>query len=162
MDEQQDAPIVPEHDARQPDLADAIRVTPRMIVALRGSRPWVLFLSICTFAIAGLSGLVMLVLMINTAAGSQSRPEAIGTAIGSGLVSMIFVGAYAVAGFRLFRYARSIRIFCLSHETEYLEQAFEAQRAAWRWLGILAVVLVGFYGLAVLGYLVFGLLSGGP
>ncbi len=92
-------------------------VTPRIMVAMTQTRPWV-------------------------------------TALG--LVYLLGAGLYGAGATLLYRYRASIASVERGYGIDALENALEHQKSFWRFMGITAAVMLGVYGLVVVGVVVMG------
>jgi hypothetical protein len=114
----------------------------RAIDMLRGTKPWVRFLSIFAFVIGGLMivGGASMSLMLSRGGGPGIRSAIIGGGayLVFGLIAIVF-------GLYLFRFASSIAALLVTNHSEHLEKALEAQRSFWRLAGIMTIVLLVLY-----------------
>jgi hypothetical protein len=119
--------------------------------ALGQTLPWVRFLAVLGFVVAGLSAFGGISLLI--AVAGQGVPVGIG--IGAGY---LITAVFGVAGASyLFTYGSRIRDLQRSHEVRSLESALRAQKSFWKFLGILILVyLFAMLSFAVLPPLLFG------
>ncbi len=135
------APIVP--PAPRPAV-----LTPLALQYLDQTRPWVLFLSIVTFMMAGLMllfGGFMLVagLVGSLAARNEGQVSALGGAIGMGVMSLMYVAMailYVPAALFLYRFARAIKRLVAGSTAAALEDTLKSQRSFWRYVGILTII----------------------
>jgi hypothetical protein len=81
-----------------------------------------------------------------------------GVGSAGGLMSLLFVPYFLVLGvvyfflaFFTFRFGNKIRSFVHSGETKELEDAFKSNKNLWTFLGILAIIVLAFMGLLLLG-----------
>jgi hypothetical protein len=125
---------------------------------LQRTRPWVRFLGLVGFVWSGLlivgglaGGAVML---------AASRPEGIGLLFVYPLAGVLYI----YPSLCLFRYADGIGRFLATGGVDALALALDAQRAFWKFAGLLTVVsLVVAVGATVLGVVLgvaFGLMAG--
>jgi hypothetical protein len=111
---------------------------------LAGTRPWVRLVSILGFVVSGftiLVGIVIAGLTLVRLAPSEGLVLAVVYPI-SGLL-------YLVPSVYLYRYASQIEDFVRNGEDWQLELALDSQRAFWKFVGILALVSIGFFVLGV-------------
>jgi hypothetical protein len=121
-----------------------------VVGALAGTRPWVRLASIVGFVGAGL----MLVTGLLVAGASLIAPGQLGAGAGAGFVALGLLYAcmallYLVPSRHLWRYGAHIGAYVRDQQPAQLEQALEAQRAFWKFVGVLTVlslllVVVGF------------------
>ena len=133
--------------------ADAVpaSLTPLAQQYLDQTRPWVRFLSVLTFASAGLMvlmGLAMLAASVFSGfvARSPAGPGGLGGAVGTGLIALFYLAlacAYIAPGLYLSRYASAIKHLKSNGTTAGLEDALKQQKSFWRSAGILTVVGIG-------------------
>jgi hypothetical protein len=127
-------------------------VSARTISELRQTRPWVLFLSILGFILAGLMtlGAIAITIMVFFAPARVAG-------LAAGQSAMMWIGAflYFVFPYYLFRYSSRIGLLLYSPEVRYLEQALEAQKSFWRLAGIVTIVMMALYAVIVVGVLIF-------
>jgi len=144
-------------DVRRPVM---VALTPLGQQYLDETRPWVRFMSIVTFAAAGLMVLVGLGLLLAALAGGLSNGAAApgfpAGALGGGLFALVYLAMalfYIAPGLYLARYATAIRLLKVESESLRLEDALKHQKSFWRFVGILTavgiVLTVVFLGFAV-------------
>lgn len=122
-------------------------------LTLAQTRPWVLLMAIIGFAAAGLGGLVWLVVFILSA---------INLAIPGILVALVMLATCALVGwaaFCLLVYAQRIGAYLADNGSAQLEQALTAQKSFWRLTGILALVTIAIWFVALLLLLILALLG---
>jgi hypothetical protein len=128
------------------------------------TRPWVRFMSIVTFAAAGLMVLVGIGLLVASLAGGLSNGDAAfpAGAIGGGLFAIFYVAMallYVAPGLFLSRYATAIRLLRTQGEGLHLEDALKHQKSFWRFVGILTAIGI-VLSLVMLGFaVVLGMLA---
>jgi hypothetical protein len=137
-------------------------VSPTAVELLRQTRPWVLLFSVLMFIMAGVTFLVGIVMMF---AGMFARsPRAggnaayntgynVGSSLGSmcvGMIPIVFGLLYFFPALHLARYASRIGSLIASSRAEDLENALDAQKSFWRFIGILTVVAIVLYLLMIL------------
>jgi hypothetical protein len=119
------------------------------IQILQRTQPWVRFLSLLGFTMMGLVGLVGLGEGISV---GTERVEATPLFLVYPLLSV----TYFFPAYYLHKYAKRIRVFVAQGHAVQLEAALEAQRAFWKYTGIIvlisiAVALVGAFLMVVRG-----------
>ena len=123
------------------------------MTSLRRTRPWVRFLSIFGFVTAGLMCVIGL---IGGAIGLVT--QTIETAVL--VVYLPLALLYVFPSLSLFKYANRIRDFGTNGDALQLELALDAQRAFWKFVGVLTLVsLVLMVALLVMAALV-GVVAG--
>jgi hypothetical protein len=126
-------------------------VSQEVVELLRKTKPWVRFLSVLGFiglALALLAGLASLVMA--AAAGSIAGPQVI-PVIGIFVMSLLQFPALLFLG----RYAGRIKNLVTSGHPQDLEDAIAAQKSFWKYVGILTIVIIILYIVALVGALVF-------
>ena len=136
-----------------------VGLTPRAQQYLDETRPWVRFIAILTFVMAGfmlLGGLGLLAFTVlgGLAAGDRAGFGALGGAVGGGLLASMYVVmalVYLAPGTYLFRYASAIARLRATASGGALEDALKHQKSFWRFVGILMVIS---FVLAIVGMVV--------
>lgn len=136
-----------------------VGLTPRAQQYLDETRPWVRFIAILTFLVAGLMlmgglGLLAFSVLGGLAATDRAGFGAIGGAIGGGLLASLYVVMallYLAPGTYLFRYASAIARLRATASGGALEEALKHQKSFWRFVGILTVIS---FVLAIVGIVV--------
>lgn len=127
-------------------------VSAAAVQALRGTRPWVLFL-----AILGILGTVLLLIggvgmfAVHGLSGTMASPQM------SGGVLQLMAVAYIVFGFvylfptiKLFKYSAAISALSRTGDVRDLERALDHQRGFWKFAGIMAILaIIAYAGLIV-------------
>lgn len=130
------------YDSNDDPLAN-VPVTPLMIEHLRGTKPWVRFLSIMMFILSGfmiLLGLVML--FAGSALGQRSG---VGPIVG--IIYILMSILYIAPAFFLHQYASYIGDFMNGGGDSAMESALGSQKSFWRFLGILTIIVIAIYAL---------------
>lgn len=112
------------------------------------TRPWVRFISIVTFVMAGIMVLVgIAVLLVAVLGGLAARGHSalgpIGGAIGGSVVALLYMALaflYVAPGVYLFRYASAITRLKAHASPGGLEDALRHQKSFWRFVGIMAAI----------------------
>ncbi len=138
-------------------------VTQGVLLQLQKTKPWVRFMSVMIFIGAGfmlLAGVIMGVmgssggLMKGT--GTSAAYQA-GFGFGLTVVYALFAVLYIYPGLKLWKYANSIRDLLASRQVIDLEKALNEQRAFWKFLGVMAIVVLALY---IVGAIVIGVTVG--
>lgn len=119
---------------------------------LSETRPWVKFLSIVGFVSVGLmafGGCVAFVVGV-----ASGEPVAL-----LGLLYGLLGVLYYFPALFLHRYAKGIRDFVGQRRQDQLDTALDAQKSFWRFTGILTLVVLCIYGVALLGLIVAAVAS---
>lgn len=133
-------------------------VTQSMMESLKGTKPWVRFLSILGFIGTGLLVLVGVFLML----GAGFLSSLGNTSLGS--LPMIMIGClYLIIGFLyilpaiyLFRYADGIQKALTRDVVTGLEYALKNQKSFWTFVGVLAMVVLIIQVLAFIVLIIVG------
>lgn len=125
-----------------------------IIQILRRTQPWVNLVSIFGFICVGLMALLAGVSWVGIA---SDRVEQIPVA--ALLVYPVLLVLYFVPSFYLFKYGRRIKTFVAQGHTVQLEAALEAQRAFWRFVGIIVVVSAGLTALVIVFAMIAGIMG---
>ncbi len=122
-------------------------VTTKIVRAMQGTKPWVMFFAVLNFIGAGMYGLIALISLAG-----------IGQSAAGALISFVFLGAYAgifgFIGFLLLTYAKAAGAFVRTRSLPQLEKALDAQKNFWKTVGILAIVGLVLSVLAVILWIV--------
>ncbi len=140
---------------------------------LRGTKGWVKLIAILCFLGAGLmllGGLAVVAIGIfggsalASAAGTEGALAGIGGVIGMGVLGAVYAVfglIYLYPGFKLWGYAEGIEALLKDRSSVSLEKALNEQRRFWKFVGILAVIMICLYILIFLGMIIFGVIMGG-
>jgi hypothetical protein len=136
-------------------------LTPAGQQYLGQTRPWLRFMSIVAFAMAGLMVIVgVVMLLVGVFGGLASRNAGIAgpmNGLFGLLVGALYIGMaplYVLPGLYLARYASALRLLEANASAATFEDALKHQRAFWRFVGILTAV-----GLTI-AVVIFGLAFG--
>ncbi len=129
------------------------------------TRPWVRFMSVMIFVVAGLMvlmGIAMLVVsMLGGFAARDTGPAgALGSAIVGGLLALFYFALsalYVAPGVYLARYATAIKVLRTNRDAAVLEDALKHQKSFWRFVGIMAAIGTA---LAVIGVILAIVVAG--
>ena len=130
-----------------------VPVTPRTLDLLRQTRPWVLFIAILMFIWAGIMCVGALVIIGISLMGRGGAPSAIG------IVAFVYIGIGAlmiIPPVYLTRYSSRISALTHSGRAVDLENALDAQRSYWKFIGIFAIVVIAIYVLAAIAAVTLG------
>lgn len=103
---------------------------------LQGTQPWVRFLAVMGFVIAGL--MVLFGLAAGVASAAMQRTEMLPVMF----MYPIFGVLYVFPSMYLLRYANNIKGFLASGQEHDLAGALDAQRSFWKFAGILTIVSI--------------------
>lgn len=132
-------------------LAVSVQTTvPDTVVELLGeTRPWVKLMAVLAFIMVPL----MLLAAVGVAMATGFKNAA------SFLPLMIGVLVYVPAAVFLWKYAGSIRQLQNGGGQVALEAALRSQKSFWKYLGILACVMLSIYGVVIVGAILVGLMG---
>ncbi len=129
-------------------------VTTRTVEMLAQTKPWVRFLSILGFISAGLMVVGGLFLVLGSAVAGNAQ------LIVLGVVYPLMGLLYIVPSMHLYRYASRIGDLLYSRSSQNLEDALEAQKSFWRFMGILCAIVLALYAVIIVFFILGGFLSG--
>jgi hypothetical protein len=139
-------PYRPPTAVDQAPAASVSTAVPDTIVALLAqTRPWVKLISVLTFI--SLPLLFLMAVGLTLATGLRTA--------GTFIPLIIPLLVYVPAALFLWRYARSIRLLQNGGGQAALESALSSQKSFWKYLGILACVMMAIYGVAIVGSVIF-------
>jgi hypothetical protein len=124
-------------------------VPPEIVDLMRQTKPWVTFLGVLGLIGAGL--MVLLGLFSMMMGGSRS-----GAMGAMGLAYVVIAVIYVMPSLHLLRYGSSIGPFLADPTIERLGGALGHQRSFWRFVGIMAIVMMVLYFLLFVGLFAFG------
>jgi hypothetical protein len=125
-----------------------------VILIMRKTHPWVLLLSVVGF----INGGILVLLAVASWAGIESGRA--GTPPGPALLLYPLMGLlWFVPSFYLYKYARRIHTFVAQGHQVQLESALEAQRTFWKFLGIVALVVIVLTAVAVALAIAIGVMA---
>jgi hypothetical protein len=124
----------------------AISVSSRTMELLRQTRPWVLFIGIIGFIVAGLIALATGMFIYFTAGSMPSGR----------IEPLLIMGIYVLMGVACFlpslylcRFAMSIHRLQVSGSVDELERALAVQKSFWRLTGMLVITVIVAYVLLI-------------
>ncbi|MCW1920936.1 DUF5362 family protein [Luteolibacter arcticus] len=135
------------------------QVSPGVIQALNGTKPWVRLCSVMGFVFAGFMILAGLMMIAGGAIGGMSRSAAAGLGWIQTVVGLFYIAMslmYLFPAVKLWKYGTSILRLMSTRSAADLEQALEEQRGFWKFVGIvllisLGLMLVGFVLVIIAG-----------
>jgi hypothetical protein len=135
-------------------------VSEATILALRQTRPWVMFLSILAFigsAFMLLAGLFMIGagLVASSSGGVEKGAPAF-----LGAIYLPLAILYIYPGIKMWMYGSAIGRLLNSGAVSDLEAALGQQKSFWKFSGIAAIVLIGLYILIFVGVIALGVATG--
>lgn len=131
-------------------------ITPGVILQLQKTKPWVRFFSVMMFLGAAFMVLAALVMGVMGAAFGSAALEGKGSpamqaGFGAGMAAIYGVMAvlYIYPGIKLWKYADRIRDLQNSADAAMLEAALNEQRAFWKYVGVMIIVMICLYAVAI-------------
>ncbi len=134
---------------------DATPVSEATVEILRGTRPWVVLLSVLAFIGSGLMAAVGLI----AAAFSMLAPGAKGSAALLGLVYFPIAAVYVYPGIKLWGYGAAIARLTATRTSADLEDALRQQKSFWKFSGIASLALLALYAVTMVVLVAFGALT---
>lgn len=117
---------------------------------------WTKFIAIMGFIFTGIA--LLAILLSGFASGnSEGVAYGIGSALGSGLVGVIILGVYFYPIYCLYQFSRYMKSGLYYEDKLQVMQAFRHQRNLYRYMGILLIIMIGFYALL---FMFGGLMAG--
>lgn len=129
-------------------------VPPRLVDILAQTQPWVRFMSVLTFIGSGLYLVASVIGLIRLA----SRPDTVrsgGVEMGVTLLYVVMGLLFLLPAGFLWRYASNIHAFRVTLRIPDLENALEAQKSYWKFIGTLMLVVLVFCVLLVVPAMFF-------
>ena len=138
--------------------ADA--VSPTTIAMLAGTKPWVRFFSVLMWISVGLmllAAAVMIVLStIGAAKSLSSGPFGGKQLIVFAVVYGILAFVYIFPAIKLWKYANRIGSLGATRSVTDLDAALNEQRSFWKFAGVMTIILISMYLVAIIGFVAFG------
>ena len=128
-------------------------LTESMLFYLKGAAPWLRFIGIVGFICLGISILSLLLLVSVFSQALEELPEAApySAFLSSGMVFIYlpFLALYFFPVLYLFRFGKKIQNYLLTGDSGDLEAAFKNNKSLWKFVGILMIIMLGFFALAL-------------
>jgi len=137
-------------------------ITLRTSEALRRTKPWVMFISVLMWIAVGFMLLGAVFILFAGFAGSLFGESGVPEGLMMALMALIYVVMailYIFPAILLWRYGSRIGRMLATASVSELEGALEAQKSFWKFIGIFAIALIGFYGLLVVAMMVVGVIG---
>jgi hypothetical protein len=128
-------------------------LTPGIYRAMAETRPWVLFLSVLGFIIAG-----VMVLFCLSMAWMSLVSGAPGVFLVWPVVYLLYAVIYFAGAYYLLLYGRRIGSFRLTNQIHDLEAALVAQKSFWKLIGIITAIALTLAILMILGFVLLPIL----
>jgi len=136
-------------------------VDPQAVQALQGTKPWVRLCSVMGFISTGFMLVIALIMLLGGAfmpTQKQAFPFA-GFQFVMGLLYAAMGILYLFPSIKLWKYGSSIVRLMGSGSNADLIEALEQQRSFWKFVGIMILVMIALYVLAIIGALGFAMVS---
>ena len=132
------------------------QVPPGSILALKGTRPWTLFL-----AILGVIGSVLLMfaavgMIVAANLASSSRPMPSAYLIGMAVAYVVLGLLYLYPIVKLFKFSSAIKRLTHSGQAADLDAALGQQRQFWKFMGIAAILVLVTYLVVIVTFVSIG------
>ena len=137
-------------------------ITDGVLEQLRKTKGWVKFIGVMAFIGAGfmvVGGIIMMAggAMGGMLTGGASDAFGAGVGIGMGLIYIVMAIIYIYPGMKLWGYGKRIDQLLQDRASVTLEAALNEQRAFWKFSGIMLIILLSIYALALVGLIVAGI-----
>jgi hypothetical protein len=123
---------------------------------------WAKFLAIIGFVMAGLSLIGALFFFISSAgplAGQLNLPSSMVIFIGGTIYFLVILVSY-YPSIKLYRFASRVRPAISTGNPEEMSEAFRNLKSAFKFMGILVLVFIAFYGLLVVFAVIYATMVG--
>jgi hypothetical protein len=138
--------------------ADA--VSPSTIALLSGTKPWVRFMSVLMWigvAFMLLAGAGMgLVSVMGAAKSASTGPFGGAEFIVLAVIYGVMAFVYIFPAIKLWKYANRIGSLGSTRSVVDLDAALNEQRSFWKFVGIMTIIMISLYLVAVIGFVAFG------
>ncbi len=135
-------------------------ITQGVLDQLRRTKPWVRFISVLMFIGAGFMMLIGVVMGVMGGFGAMAAPEGVAFGLGFGVVMALIYGAlallYIYPAMKLWKYASRIAVLLDSGHPVELEAALNEQRKFWKFMGVVTIVVMVLYLVAIIVAVVLG------
>jgi len=125
-------------------------LTDKMVFHLQGASPWIRFIAILGFVFLGLS-LIGSFIIIAVADAFEDLP---GLGGGSGILIFVSTIPFLVIGFFYLyftlQFGNKIKLYLYTKNSSDLEEAFKNNKSLWTLLGVVCIVSLAFFALAML------------
>ncbi|MEM6329211.1 MAG: hypothetical protein AAF790_03065 [Planctomycetota bacterium] len=148
-------PAAGEGYAGGPDSPGALPLG-RTIEMLRATRPWVSVIAFCMAFFTVLLALFSLALVV---APQFAPTDGDAPALVLAAAYLVLTLLYVFPTVFLFRYAGRIKAFVGSGSIHDLDDALQAQKSFWKFIGICVLLYIGLMAVGLLMALVFGALA---
>ena len=138
----------------------AVAVSPNTIAMLAGTKPWVRFLSVLMWISVGLMLIAAagmgFVSTIGVAKSMSSGPFGGKQLIILAVLYGILAFVYIFPAIKLWKYANRIGSLGATRSVADLDAALNEQRSFWKFIGVMAIILISLYLVAIIGFVALG------
>lgn len=143
-----------------PASGAADSVSPSTIAVLAATKPWVRFMSVLMWigvAFMLLAAVGMGVVSVMGLA-KQAKPSPFGGAefVVLAVIYGVMAFIYIYPALKLWKYANRIGSLRATHTVTDLDAALNEQRSFWKFIGIMTILLLSLYIIAIIGFVAFG------
>ena len=133
--------------------APAATLSPSIARILKETQPWARAMGILGYISVGI--MILVGLAVGLVGIMTQNVESLALMVVYPLLGLVYI----VPSMYLTRYANRIREFVAQGHLSQLESALEAQRAFWKFVGILTIVSIAVSLLGMMAAVVFGILA---
>lgn len=126
-------------------------------IYLRETKKWAKFLAILGFILSGL--MVLGGLGVGTFMGSFSNEEIPIPGFLIGLFYALFGLIYFFPSLYLYRYGTNMETALARNDNQALTEAFKNEKSMYKFWAILVIIMLVFYGLAIIGMMFFAMMK---
>jgi Family of unknown function (DUF5362) len=141
-------------------------VSAAAVAALAATKPWVRFMSVMVFIAAGFMVLAAIVMGVAAMSGTMMKSSGGAANPFAGPLGLVLIAVYAVLaivyifpGVKLWKYASSIAVLMQTGRDEDLVAALNQQRSFWKLIGVMLLVMLVLYVVAIVAGGVFAGIS---
>ena len=127
-------------------------LTEEMLYYLKGTHPWLRFVGIVGFISIGMAALFVLGIFFFLGQTLPNTPETepFRTIMpGMGIIYLPFLAIYFLPVFFLFRFGKRIKSYLYTGDPKDLEEAFKNNKSLWTFTGIMTIIGLSFFALAL-------------
>ncbi len=138
--------------------SDALNITPAMRNNFSEIARWAKFLAIIGFVGIGLTVIFALIIGLFMNSLSNELVAAAGMISTTALMIayLLIAALYFFPILYLFRFAGKMQLALKTNDNEELQASFANLKSMFKFIGILTIIVLGFYVLAIIGSTVFG------
>ncbi len=146
----QSAPIPADPSVAPPAMAEVLRES---TLLLAQTKPWVRFLAVLGFLVSLIGTAVALLSVLLEGDLTPESPFQWGFIAGE-LAATLFMCliAYFIPSLLLWKYGSRIGEHLGQRDSSTFLRALASQKSFWKYVGVLALIMIAFYGVAMLGF----------